>query len=93
MAHALEANGVKVYIIGRRKQVLAAAAASGQYGNTIPLPGGCRIQTQLGRCGRAHRSGHGICQSRDRELGDHGTQLHRAPAQAGWKYPQYPTTA
>jgi hypothetical protein len=49
--------------------------------------GVCRIQIQLGRCGRAHRGGHGICQSRDRELGDHGTQLQRAPAQEGRSIP------
>ncbi|KAI9818774.1 MAG: hypothetical protein M1827_007594 [Pycnora praestabilis] len=40
MAKALEANGAaKVYIIGRRKEVLEAAAKEAKYGNIIPLQG------------------------------------------------------
>ncbi|KAF2239502.1 NAD(P)-binding protein [Viridothelium virens] len=40
IAKALEANGAaKVYIIGRRKDVLESAASQGQHGNIIPIVG------------------------------------------------------
>ncbi|KAF4627035.1 hypothetical protein G7Y89_g11119 [Cudoniella acicularis] len=39
MAKALEANGAKVYIIGRRKEVLEKAAKEAVHGNIIPLQG------------------------------------------------------
>ncbi|KAL9094873.1 MAG: hypothetical protein Q9165_002822 [Trypethelium subeluteriae] len=40
IAKALEANGAaKVYIVGRRKDVLESAASQGQHGNIIPLVG------------------------------------------------------
>jgi NAD(P)-dependent dehydrogenase (short-subunit alcohol dehydrogenase family) len=37
MAKALEANGAKVYIVGRRKDKLDEAAATALHGNIIPL--------------------------------------------------------
>ena len=40
MAKALEANGAaKVYIVGRRKDVLDSAAAQAQHGNIVPVVG------------------------------------------------------
>ena len=40
IAKALEANGAaKVYIIGRRKEMLDAAAAQAQHGNIVPIVG------------------------------------------------------
>ncbi|OQE43692.1 hypothetical protein PENCOP_c003G02368 [Penicillium coprophilum] len=44
MAQALEANGAKVYIIGRRKDKLDEAAATALYGNIFPLQ--CDVTTK-----------------------------------------------
>ncbi|KAJ5263383.1 hypothetical protein N7478_010988 [Penicillium angulare] len=47
MARGLEANGAKVYIIGRRKDKLQEAAAMGIYGNIIPLQGDVTSKSSL----------------------------------------------
>ncbi|KAL3472589.1 short chain dehydrogenase/reductase family [Aspergillus californicus] len=47
MARALEANGAKVYIIGRRKETLDTAAAGSLYGNIIPLQGDVSSKSSL----------------------------------------------
>lgn len=47
MAKALEANGAKVYIIGRRIEKLKEAAAQATHGNLIPLHGDVTSQCSL----------------------------------------------
>ncbi|KAF3385432.1 Gluconate 5-dehydrogenase [Penicillium rolfsii] len=47
MAKALEANGAKVYIIGRRFEVLQAAAKQAKFNNIHPLQGSITSHTEL----------------------------------------------
>ena len=47
MAKALEANGARVYIVGRRVEKLKEAAAQALHGNLIPLQGDVTSQTSL----------------------------------------------
>ncbi|KAJ6013219.1 hypothetical protein N7540_007810 [Penicillium herquei] len=47
MARGLEANGAKVYIVGRRKDKLDEAAAMGIHGNIIPLQGDVTSKSSL----------------------------------------------
>ncbi|MCJ1375943.1 hypothetical protein MMC20_007181 [Loxospora ochrophaea] len=47
MAKALEANGAKVYIIGRRLETLQAAAKQAKNNNIIPLQGDCTSKESL----------------------------------------------
>ncbi|RDL40197.1 uncharacterized protein BP5553_00176 [Venustampulla echinocandica] len=49
MAKALEANGAKVYIIGRRQEVLEKAAKVAVHGNIIPLQGDVSSKEDLTR--------------------------------------------
>ncbi|KAF2739626.1 NAD(P)-binding protein [Polyplosphaeria fusca] len=49
MAQALEANGATVYIIGRRSQVLEAAASTSKHSNIIPLQGDVTSKDDLSR--------------------------------------------
>ena len=47
MAKALEANGAKVYIVGRRLEKLKEAAAQAKHGHLIPLQGDVTSQCSL----------------------------------------------
>jgi NAD(P)-dependent dehydrogenase (short-subunit alcohol dehydrogenase family) len=47
MARALEANGAKVYIVGRRKDTLDKAASTALHGNIIPLQGDVTSKSSL----------------------------------------------
>lgn len=49
MARALEANGAKVYIMGRRKEKLDEAAATAQRGNIIAVQGDVTSKADLER--------------------------------------------
>ncbi|TVY80658.1 Short-chain dehydrogenase/reductase SAT3 [Lachnellula suecica] len=49
MTKALEENGAKVYIFGRRLEVLKKAAEQAKHQNIIPLQGGVTIKEDLAR--------------------------------------------
>jgi len=49
MAKALEHNGAKVYIIGRRLETLQTAAKEAKYGNIIPIQGDVTSKEDLTR--------------------------------------------
>jgi len=49
MAKALEENGAKVYIVGRRKETLNNAAKQAKHGNIIPLQGDVTKKEDLNR--------------------------------------------
>lgn len=49
LAKALEANGAKVYIIGRRLEVLEKVAQEALHGNIIPLQGDVTSKSDLSR--------------------------------------------
>ena len=46
-ARALDANGAKVYIVGRREETLKKAAATGVNGNIIPIQGDVTDKSSL----------------------------------------------
>lgn len=49
MARALEANGARVYIMGRRREILDAAAATAQHGKIYPVQGDVTSKADLQR--------------------------------------------
>ncbi|PMD29868.1 NAD(P)-binding protein [Hyaloscypha variabilis F] len=49
MAKAFEANGAKVYIVGRRLEVLEKAAKEAKHGKIIPLQGDVSVKGDLAR--------------------------------------------
>ncbi|KAL9577389.1 MAG: hypothetical protein Q9212_006393 [Teloschistes hypoglaucus] len=68
MANALAANGAhKVYIIGRRKEVLEAAAKESPHGNIVPLVGDVTSKDSLHGIAGPQLSSPVTCQTRLKE--------------------------